>query len=350
MADGAHITLDDPLLRSRLRREPTYIKRPVLRPQPTLLTDIRLRRRYQASLAQPSRVVDDKQPVETVAIVAPTAAQVPEIPVQVTSYPSKHISNSVPALSRQTSSKVLMRNVVARSGRKKHSIKNKSKLQLALILLAVGFVLAGGYFSLLGFRANHVVEVQAAKLTQQANQAAVSTKSGSTPAPAISTVKPSAAAVTNYVVAPNLPRYIIIKKLGVDARILSVGVNAEGALEPPNNVYDTAWYNESAEPGQSGAMLIDGHVSSWTAHGVFYGIKTLAPGDIITIQRGDGTLFNYSVVQSQVYPSGNVDMVSAMTPVDAGQPGLNLITCTGDVIPGTSEFNERIVVYATLTQ
>ena len=66
---------------------------------------------------------------------------------------------------------------------------NKSKLQLALILLAVGIVLAGGYFSLLGFRANHVVEVQAAKLTQQANQAAVSTKSGSTPAPAISTVK-----------------------------------------------------------------------------------------------------------------------------------------------------------------
>jgi sortase (surface protein transpeptidase) len=95
-------------------------------------------------------------------------------------------------------------------------------------------------------------------------------------------------------------------------------------------------------------MLIDGHVSSWTAHGIFYGIKNLIPGDIIKIQRGDGTVFVYNVVRSQVYQSGNVDMTSAMSPVTPGQPGLNLITCTGDVIPGTSEFNERIVVYATL--
>jgi len=34
--------------------------------------------------------------------------------------------------------------------------------------------------------------------------------------------------------------------------------------------------------------------------------------------------------------------------VDPAKPGLNLISCVGDVIPGTSEFNERIVVFATL--
>ena len=95
-------------------------------------------------------------------------------------------------------------------------------------------------------------------------------------------------------------------------------------------------------------MLIDGHVSSWTTDGVFYGIKKLKAGDIIKIERGDGKMFTYNVVKSQVFPSGNVNMTSAMTPVVPGQPGLNLITCTGDVIPGTSTFNERIIVYATL--
>ncbi len=127
-----------------------------------------------------------------------------------------------------------------------------------------------------------------------------------------------------------------------------MGVTSSGALETPPNVFETAWYNESSEPGQQGAMLIDGHVSSWTAHGVFYGIKTLVAGDIIKVEKGNGQIFTYSVVKSQVFPSGNVNMQSAMTPIIAGQPGLNLITCTGDVIPGTSFFNERIIVYATL--
>ncbi len=53
-------------------------------------------------------------------------------------------------------------------------------------------------------------------------------------------------------------------------------------------------------------------------------------------------------MRKQVYPSGNVDMPATMTTVVAGHPGLNLITCTGDVIPGTSKFNERIIVFANL--
>jgi hypothetical protein len=92
-------------------------------------------------------------------------------------------------------------------------------------------------------------------------------------------------------------------------------------------------------------MLIDGHISSWSAHGVFYGLKDLQPGDSLQIVRGDGTVFNYRVVQTQIYPSGNVDMSAAISPIVPGAPGLNLISCIGDVIPGTSQFNERIVVF-----
>ena len=40
-------------------------------------------------------------------------------------------------------------------------------------------------------------------------------------------------------------------------------------------------------------------------------------------------------------------MQAALTPVVAGQPGLNLISCTGDVIAGTNSFSERIVVFTS---
>jgi sortase (surface protein transpeptidase) len=123
-------------------------------------------------------------------------------------------------------------------------------------------------------------------------------------------------------------------------------VSKTGALETPANVYDTAWFNQSALPGQPGAMLIDGHVSSWTTHGVFYGLKTLVAGDTIEVQRGDGTDFMYKVVRTQVYSAFSVDMKAALAPIVAGRSGLNLITCTGEVIPGTNEFNQRVMVFA----
>ena len=163
-----------------------------------------------------------------------------------------------------------------------------------------------------------------------------------------STIKPTTREMASYIVAPTLPRYLIIPKLNVNALILPVGMNPDGSLATPNNVFDTAWYDTSAKPGQKGAMLIDGHISSWTTQGVFYGLKTLLPGDIIDVQGGNGAIFTYKVVKTHIYNSNNVDMQAAMLPIDPTKPGLNLISCTGDVISGTSEFNERIIVFATL--
>lgn len=217
--------------------------------------------------------------------------------------------------------------------------KKRSKLQTATVLLAFGMILAGAYLSIVGWHNNHIAQVQAAKLTQQANNKAGQSQ-------ALSTKPPTPSEIQNYVVAPNLPRYLNIPSLGVHARVFAVGLDSSGALRTPDNIFDTDWYSESAQPGQPGAMLIDGHISSWTTHGVFYGLNSLTPGDALQIVRGDGTVFNYKVVKTQIYSSSDVDMTAAITPIVAGQPGLNLISCTGDVIPGTSQFNQRIIVFA----
>lgn len=162
-----------------------------------------------------------------------------------------------------------------------------------------------------------------------------------------SIVQPSELEIANYNVPPESPRYLSIPKLNVKARVKPLGINDKNQLRSPDNIYDTGWYTGSSKPGEAGAMLIDGHVSSWSAHGVFYSLKTLNFGDQITIERGDGKKFSYKVITTRVYDFKHVDMAAALRAVDSSRPGLNLITCDGEVIKGTNEFNKRLIVFAS---
>jgi sortase (surface protein transpeptidase) len=216
-----------------------------------------------------------------------------------------------------------------------------TRLQIALASMAAFLFVLGITVSFQALRTNHNAAAQVSALSKKANGQEGNNQNSSVP----STTKPSNNAVRQYMVAPDLPRYIKIPKLGVNARVFQVGVTKTGALGTPSNVFDAAWYTGSAKPGQPGAMLIDGHVSGWTTHGVFYGLKKLVAGDTIQIQRGDGAVLTYKVIKSQVYPDNKVDMQAAVTTVTAGRPGLNLITCTGKIKPGTNEFNQRMIVF-----
>jgi sortase (surface protein transpeptidase) len=254
-----------------------------------------------------------------------------------------------PARPKQTYSLVLQRqavhipevNVAAIPDFKPH---RTSKLQIALVSLACFIFAFGLAVTIQAFQTNRNVAAQVSALSKSSKQSGNISSQSATPVP--STNKPSAADFNNYKVAPDLARYIKIPKLGVNARVLQVGVMSNGALGTPSNVYDAAWYSGSAKPGQPGATLIDGHVSSWTTHGVFYSIKTLVTGDTIQIVRGDGTVLNYRVVKTQTYNADNVNMQAAVTPITNGRSGLNLITCTGSVRRGTSEFTERVIIFA----
>ena len=156
------------------------------------------------------------------------------------------------------------------------------------------------------------------------------------------------AKVDSYKVAPSFPRKISIAKIGVDSRVLALGVKSNNELKAPVNIYDTGWYEGSAKPGEQGAMLLDGHVHGPTQPGVFYNLKKLVAGDVIAVERGDGTKFNYRVVSSKTYDKENVDMAVAMSPVEAGKPGLNLITCAGSFNNQADQYEDRLVGFATL--
>ena len=155
--------------------------------------------------------------------------------------------------------------------------------------------------------------------------------------------------IARYKVAPELPRIIHINAIGVKARVLQMGVNADGSMQAPINVFDTGWYTGSVRPGQKGASIIVGHVSGPTRHGIFEKLSQLKNGDSITIENGAGKLFNYQVVASETVKLENVDMNKFMRPANGVDEGLNLMTCAGKWINSGSTMDHRLMVYAKRT-
>lgn len=145
--------------------------------------------------------------------------------------------------------------------------------------------------------------------------------------------EPAAETVREYTVAADRPRYLTIPKLGINnARVLAVGINQKGQLGTPNNIYDVGWYDSSSKPGQPGTVLIDGHNGGPTKYGVLKRLPDLASGDIIQIERGDGVIFKYKVVENKSVALSEADsyMKTAMKSPEAGKQSVTLISCTGE--------------------
>lgn len=146
-------------------------------------------------------------------------------------------------------------------------------------------------------------------------------------------VEPTEEEVREYVVAADRPRYLSVEKLGVEkARILPVGINPDGELGTPNNIFDVGWYESSGKPGQGKTMLIDGHNGGPHVHGVFKELPSLVAGDRIVVERGDGMMFTYAVVENIEVPLDRSDvyMATAMKSPESGKESVTLITCTGE--------------------
>ena len=80
------------------------------------------------------------------------------------------------------------------------------------------------------------------------------------------------------------PVSVDIPAIGVDSRLLHLGLNADGTVQVPSLVTSAslaAWYKYSATPGQVGASVIEGHVDTYQGPAVFFRLGALHPGDQI---------------------------------------------------------------------
>lgn len=159
--------------------------------------------------------------------------------------------------------------------------------------------------------------------------------------------KPTAACAS-YEVAADHPKRIQIPRLGVDGCIVQVGIDQNGAIAVPNNIYTAAWYVKSTLPGQPGLSIIDGHISGYyNQDAIFQHLDRLRAGDTLSVTLGSGRVLRYQVTKEQSVPLADaVSVLLAKEPTIASQ--LNLITCGGQYNKQTKLYDHRIIVSAKL--
>jgi len=155
-------------------------------------------------------------------------------------------------------------------------------------------------------------------------------------------------ALTNYTVAADVPRALYIGKIGVAARVLPMALNPDNSIQAPINIFDSGWYTGSAQPGETGAVLVDGH-STADGRALFGKLDTLVVGDTMELEKGDGARFTYKVVYKETVDKDAVDMKKLLLPYGNAQRALNLITCSGAWNDAENTLTQRTLIYTVQT-
>lgn len=160
-------------------------------------------------------------------------------------------------------------------------------------------------------------------------------------------VKPTATAVALRppYPTPSQTARLLIPVIGVDAAVVSVGVTAEGEVQSPDRGDVVGWYNLSPLPGPRGNSVLVGHVDWRGRHAVFSRLRELQTGDAVVFRDGNAEVtFKVEWVQPFLARAAPIDTIFAST----REGKVTLITCEGTFDPSTRDYDQRLVVRATL--
>jgi len=141
------------------------------------------------------------------------------------------------------------------------------------------------------------------------------------------------------------PVSLTIPLIGVQTQLITLGLDAGGALQVPSSTSVAGWYTGSPRPGSVGSAIIVGHIDSLTGPGVFYRLAELRPGNDVYVKRADGTTAEFRVTSVQTYLKDHFPTQTVYGPTPDAE--LRLITCGGAFDAATGHYLSNIVVYAT---
>jgi len=141
-----------------------------------------------------------------------------------------------------------------------------------------------------------------------------------------------------------LPVALTIPAIGVQTRLIHLGLTAAGALQVPSSTAVAGWYTGSRRPGAIGPAVVAGHIDSHTGPGVFFHLSRLRPGDHVYVRRADGTLAVFRVTAVRSYAKDRFPTLAVYGPTPDAE--LRLITCGGTFEPQLGSYLSNTVVYA----
>ena len=149
---------------------------------------------------------------------------------------------------------------------------------------------------------------------------------------------------------PSLPVSVRIPAIGVDSKLLRMGLNSDGTIQVPSiqtSSGKAAWYKYSATPGQIGSSVIEGHVDSYQGPAIFFRLGALHPGDTIDVTLADGITAIFRVTGVREYAKSRFPAKAIYGATDFA--ALRLITCGGAFDYATGHYLSSTVVFASLT-
>jgi sortase (surface protein transpeptidase) len=148
------------------------------------------------------------------------------------------------------------------------------------------------------------------------------------------------------VMTRSLPLRIVIPKIQLDTSVFSEGLGVNKSISMPDIFDQVGWYNKSPTPGERGPAVLTGHVDSTQGIAIFWNLRYLMPGDIIKIERQDGTTATFRVTKVGQFPQDQFPTQAVYGPIPYA--GIRLITCGGTFNTATGHYDQNTVVYGRL--
>ncbi len=151
---------------------------------------------------------------------------------------------------------------------------------------------------------------------------------------------------TNDVAEPSRLR---IPAVGIDAGFEGpLGLNQDETIEVPVSYEELGWYQYAPLPGDLGPAVILGHVDSYQGPAVFYDLRRTKPGDIIEIERVDGSVGQFEI--TELVTSQQSDFPTELVYGNIDHAGLRLVTCSGTYDHGKQVYSHNLIVFAKLVE
>jgi sortase (surface protein transpeptidase) len=140
------------------------------------------------------------------------------------------------------------------------------------------------------------------------------------------------------------PIKLAMPSIGIEAPIVPVGQDEDGAMSAPTDPDTVAWYELGPGMGVPGNVVLAGHIN-WNGRTRAFGnLDRLDPGDPILVIDTDGHGYQYVVESSHWVRAEGAPVEEIFAIGDA--PALTLITCGGEYVAATREYLDRLIVRA----
>jgi LPXTG-site transpeptidase (sortase) family protein len=140
------------------------------------------------------------------------------------------------------------------------------------------------------------------------------------------------------------PVEVKLPRLGIQAAVLPVGEEPDGAMAAPADPDTVAWWSLGYGTGEPGNLVLAGHVDWGQQPRVFSRLYLLEPGDEVFVVDELAREYRYRVLwlRQVAAESANVGEIFA----GSDRSELTLITCGGQFDPTEQMYVDRLIVRA----